>query len=627
MYSLTKKNCFLLISALLTLVVLVLACMAIAYSTALSAPINQWLAAAPLPEVLASRNAIARRDTLYVIGGKNPTENPSGQVYTTQVQADGSLAAWNSTTPLPIPVYLHAVAATDSYIYVIGGWDGTQTRSEVWRAPFIAGGLGAWEKVTDYPIALDLHEATIVNNRLYVLGGWDGTAPLSTVYYADIQANGLGPWTPALNLPVKLYRLSAVSVNDVIYVTGGYDNNVAQSTVYYTKVNSDGSLAGWRQTTALPEARYYHETVLHDGNLVVIGGKTDTVEYNSVYAAPLHTDGTIGAWNVQPALPESLYRFAAVTVSKYASDFIYIFGGLHTLDYRSNVYHSTVPSPPTPTSTPTPGATPTPIPSITLHLQNDPQRWVAPGEEITYTLFYQNHGVQAAKDVVIASTIPADVELISGSVDGGASTAFTVTGPNAGDNILWNLGPLAPQATGAVGYRVRRLRASQSSVPRALSIISAGPATARADTPIQYQITVTNNVPITLTNLIIFNVLPDGAVYVAGADGPPVNHVVQWTVPTLAPDQIIHLNLTVTAGHSLINSNYWVTTEEGASAQGAEIVITLVDDTALPAMGDGVAIVNQQATMTWNLNGQVKQAISNPVFNPAFPAFLPVVTK
>ncbi len=117
------------------------------------------------------------------------------------------------------------------------------------------------------------------------------------------------------------------------------------------------------------------------------------------------------------------------------------------------------------------------------------------------------------------------------------------------------------------------------------------------------------------------------ASYVGGADQPPVNQLVQWTVPVLAPDQALSLDLTVTAQHSIINSNYWVTTDEGASAKGLGLVITVVDHTPLPVNGDGVEIVNDRAEISWRVNGQLNQSTSNSVFNPAFPLFLPLVKQ
>ena len=599
---------------------------ALAYASSVAAPINNWVAAAPLPELLANRDAVVQGDNLYIVGGKNTSEKPSAEVYTAQVQEDGSLANWTSTTRLPTPVYLQATVATQSHIYVIGGWDGSQTRSEVWRAAFTGGGVGAWEKISSYPNALDLHAAVLINNRIYVVGGWSGTTGLRKVYYAEVQPNGLGEWMTAPDLPIKLFRHSVAAYAGVLYVTGGYDESNAHANVYYAKVNLDGSLSPWQQTTAMPNARYYHATLVHDGRLVILGGKNDATEYNSVYAASINASGALGAWSAEPNLPESLYRFAAVTVEKFGSDFIYLAGGLHGVDYRQTVYHSAVPSLPTPTPTPTAGPTPTPTPSFNIRLENRPQQWVAPGEEIEYTITYQNNGVTSASDVKIKAVIPANAELVPNSIEARAGVTYTVTGAEPGAVIGWTLDSSANRENGTLVYRVRRL-SSTSGIQRALSITIQGPANATAGAPIVYQISVTNNVPISLTNLTIHNALPAGATYVSGGDAPPVNNIVKWTVANLRPDEVVTKAWTVTATRSLINSNYWATTTEGASTKGNALVFTIVDGQPLPATGDGVAIINSKAEISWQANGANYQAESNPTFNPLLPNYLPVVIK
>ena len=599
---------------------------ALAYASSVAAPINNWVGAAPLPELLANRDAVVQGDTLYIVGGKNTSEKPSAEVYTAQVQEDGSLANWTSTTRLPTPVYLQATVATQSHIYVIGGWDGSQTRSEVWRAAFTSGGVGAWEKISNYPNALDLHAAVLINNRIYVVGGWSGTSGLRKVYYAEVQPSGLGEWTVAPDLPIKLFRHSVAAYNDVLYVTGGYDESDAHASVYYAKVNLDGSLSPWQQTTAMPNPRYYHATLVHDGRLVILGGKNDATEYNSVYAASINASGALGAWSAEPNLPESLYRFAAVTVEKFGSDFIYLAGGLHGVDYRQTVYHSAVPSLPTPTPTPTVGPTPTPTPSFNIRLENRPQQWVAPGEEIEYTITYQNNGVTNASDVKIRAVIPANAELVPNSIEARTGVTYTVTGAEPGAVIGWTLDSSANRENGTLVYRVRRLSFT-SGIQRALSITNQGPANVTAGAPIVYQISVTNNVPISLTNLTIHNALPAGATYVSGGDGPPVNNIVKWTVANLRPDEVVTKVLTVTATRSLINSNYWATTAEGATTKGNALVITIVDEQPLPVAGDGVAIINSKAEISWQANGANYQAESNPTFNPLMPNYLPMIIK
>ncbi|MDQ3247601.1 MAG: DUF11 domain-containing protein, partial [Chloroflexota bacterium] len=276
---------------------------------------------------------------------------------------------------------------------------------------------------------------------------------------------------------------------------------------------------------------------------------------------------------------------------------------------------------------PTPSPTPTPPPSLALTLENSPKSWVAPGQEISYILRYTNNGVNNATDVTIASTIPADTELIPESIQVGAGGTYMISNTNNEVTILWTVGTVANNAGGSVAYRVRRVLPPKSPVPRALAIAGDGPDSVNAGAPIVYRITVTNNVPITLTDLMIFDALPAGAIYVSGGDGPPIDNVVKWSVPALAPDTTITREVTVTAVGSLINSNYGVITSEGANVQGRELVITTVAGRPLPPTGDGSTIVNPKAVLGWRTNGISQQTESNPVFNPTLPVYLPMVRR
>ena len=120
-YLFRKKYSFAVLIAL-AICTLVIVWSSVAHSSPLPTNIGGWFAATPLPEVLASRNAIAKGDTLFVIGGKTPSDKPSAEVYTAQVQTDGSLGAWARSTPLPVPVYLHAVVASATHLYVSGAF-------------------------------------------------------------------------------------------------------------------------------------------------------------------------------------------------------------------------------------------------------------------------------------------------------------------------------------------------------------------------------------------------------------------------------------------------------------------------------------------------------------------------
>lgn len=617
------------LSASVTVLVvgLFIACFAsVVLSSPHHVPIDGWSPTTPLPQALANRNAVVWGDYLYFVAGKSASDAPVGTIYAAPILNNGALGGWTVAGELPLAVYLHAVAANDTDLYVIGGWDGTRTRAEVWRAPFIpGGGLGAFSRVSSYPVAVDLQEAVIVQNRLYVLGGWTGRDPLDLVYSAAIQPDGLGPWAPTTALPVPLYRLAAVAYNNRIYVTGGFDNRNAQSAVYVAAVGPDGSLGPWQPTTALPNTSFYHESVIHDGRLLVLGGRDNLNEYRTVFAAPIHADGTLGAWTPQPDLPESLNRFAAVSVTRNGSDYVYVMGGLQGANYWANVYHSSYPQPPTPTPTATP--TPQPAELVDVRLQHEPQRWIAPGAEITYSVIYHNRGATTLESAEIVNQVPAHVELLPASIQVSASGSYTYTGTHAGSTIRWELGDVPPDGAGVVSYRVRRPLPPPPAIPRVLSIDVAGPTSATPDMPITYSVLITNNTAFPITGLTVVAALPAGATYLAGGDGLSEEGRLVWAVDELAGDARIERQFEVSADRTLVVYNYYAISDEGPTVSGQRVLVTQIGATDPLPPGDGMLIANTGAVLMWQSNGQPLSHKSNHAYNPAHNLLLPLVSQ
>ncbi len=599
----------------------------LAWSKPLTVAINQWTPTAVLPEGVVGRNLVTHNDFVYFVGGKNASENPIATIYGAWINASGGLAGWNVAGQLPLPLYLHAAVVANDALFVIGGWDGKATRAEVWRAPLAGNGtVGAWTPMPSYPLPLDLHDAVVLDGRIYVVGGWNGTQAQQAVYSARLEGSGLGAWQLAGNLPQALYRVAVTADTEQLYVTGGYGpGDTASAAVYVAGVNSNGTLLGW-QGYSLPVAVYYHKAVIHDDRLVVLGGRDNSQPFAQVYAAAIDPNGVLGSWQTAPALPLAIYRMGAVTVSRHGSDYIFVAGGARNeADYQTAVYHSDVPSPSTPTPTPTPSPTPTPQPGIILQLRSDPQHWIAPGEELTYLITYENPSTTPLSAAVITNRIPGHLELVANSIQTTQGVSST-TGTQAGSEITWQLGTLAGRATGQVSYQTRRPLPPTPVVPPALVIEAEAPATASQGSQVTYTFRVTNHSPTLLTNLVITDTLPTGATYVSGGDGPPVNNIVRWSVPTLLADSSFTLPLVVTAHQSLVNSNYRVTAKEGPFSNGRTTVVTLVNGEP-PLIGDGVILLNEGARMTWTSQGQSATAESRVVYTPGANLYLPLVRR
>jgi uncharacterized repeat protein (TIGR01451 family) len=117
------------------------------------------------------------------------------------------------------------------------------------------------------------------------------------------------------------------------------------------------------------------------------------------------------------------------------------------------------PTPPptaTPTNTPTNTPTPTPTqgPSLNLTLEHEPDTAVEPGDQITYTINYENDGAGTLNGVVITGHIPLSTTFLE-ELSGGGITET--------NNIVWDLGELSQGQDGKRKYVVELLGAATST--------------------------------------------------------------------------------------------------------------------------------------------------------------------
>jgi uncharacterized repeat protein (TIGR01451 family) len=164
-------------------------------------------------------------------------------------------------------------------------------------------------------------------------------------------------------------------------------------------------------------------------------------------------------------------------------------------------------------------------------------------------------------------------------------------------------------------------------VPRALAIGKSAPEFAQPGALITYTLVVTSNTPFSLTNLAIVDTIPEGATFVRAQGNARVGEQVAWDVPTLLGDRRITRQFVVRSDRTLVNSNYYVTSDEGPTAKGRQVVVTYVNGTDPPPSGDGVTIFNPGVMVTWEAEDQTHTSRSNAVSNPAFSSFLPVVAR
>lgn len=196
--------------------------------------VGAWQTATPLPQPVFFASAAAWNGRIYVTGGWNGSALVSA-VYSAEVQADGSLGLWVAQKSLPQAVYTHA-AVSNGTLYVLGGTvnGGNDIQNSVYFAKINAdGSLADWAATTPLPSPVSNHGAVVANGRVLVLGGWTGTAPTAAVHSSLIVAGGgLGGWAPEALLPRPLYLLASAASASHIFVSGGIDDMAIRSEFY-----------------------------------------------------------------------------------------------------------------------------------------------------------------------------------------------------------------------------------------------------------------------------------------------------------------------------------------------------------------------------------------------------------
>jgi hypothetical protein len=196
--------------------------------------IGTWKKTAPLSPSRQQFAAASHGNFIYATGG-NSGGNQAFVQYAS-AKPDGGLNNWTSTAPLPDSLQAHTIIAYNGYLYVFGG----KNASDVWvTAVYFSainadGTLAGWETTTSLPRRISSYSTFESSGYVYLIGGSS-----STSYYARILENHtLDVWKAATSLPiVNILGLRTGAYNGFAYAMGGYRNGF-RNTVYYGFIGS-----------------------------------------------------------------------------------------------------------------------------------------------------------------------------------------------------------------------------------------------------------------------------------------------------------------------------------------------------------------------------------------------------
>ncbi len=194
--------------------------------------------------------------------------------------------AWIEVDGLPEPRYGMAVATYNNKIYIIGGIDRGEDKTNV----FCCDGI-KWTEVPGLPEPRSNMAAGVLSNMLYAVGGGEST----NVYRYDGNK-----WTEVQSLPIKSIDggracLAACEYRGLFYAIGGVGGMLIRSNVFcYDGVK-------WIETNSLPEPRAFMSAGVWNDVIYIIGGVT-----MGGRSASNHEYGYDGiTWFAVPQYPEN----------------------------------------------------------------------------------------------------------------------------------------------------------------------------------------------------------------------------------------------------------------------------------------------------------------------------------
>ena len=202
------------------------------------APLNEdgsigaWQKTAPLSPSRQTFAAVSYANFIYAVGGNSG--GPWDRVQYTSVKPDGSLYLWTKTTPLPAVIQEHTMIAYDGHLYVFGGKtanDELQT-TVYFSAINPDGTLAAWQTTEPLPRQMSGYGAFETNGYVYLISS-------DYSYFTRILENHtLDLWQTASPLPSNRYGVRVGAYDSYAYALGGYDFDGHQNTSYFGPIGS-----------------------------------------------------------------------------------------------------------------------------------------------------------------------------------------------------------------------------------------------------------------------------------------------------------------------------------------------------------------------------------------------------
>lgn len=270
-------------------------------------PTGPWTRAADMPAARAAHAVAATSSAVYVMGGTGRSGEPVLELD----RFDG--ARWTREGRIPGEgLNAPAAAAVGNDVYLIGGF-GTTTNRPTDLVHRYDTRRRVWTTAAPLPAPRGGHAAIVLNGRIHIVGGGNSRSTIDDHSVYDLATNS---WSERAKLPRSMGSPALAIAAGELYSVGGRSgpNDFGDVHIYDPKVDA------WRPGPAIP-ARGTGGLVAHRSGLYYFGGESQAER--AVLADVLFLAPGAREWSVSSALPTPR-NFARAVAFKGA---IYIVGG------------------------------------------------------------------------------------------------------------------------------------------------------------------------------------------------------------------------------------------------------------------------------------------------------------
>ncbi len=262
---------------------------------------------APTPKMEAAAAAIDGK--LYVFGGFAGTTY-GAPVERTVAVYDPAGDAWTRAADLPLDVTHCNAVVVDGTVWLAGGYRGAHPGPVVADVLRYDVASDTWGKGPPLPVATAAGTLALVGRTLHYVGGFVDRDTTVATHWA-LAVDGGAEWEPRAPLPSPRGHLASAVLGDRLYAIGGQIRHDSDPVDLDVVDAYDPARDAWTPVASLPGPRSHFEasTFVHDGTIVIVGGRDDTRLYpirRAGLANVTRYDPARDVWTELPTLPIGL---------------------------------------------------------------------------------------------------------------------------------------------------------------------------------------------------------------------------------------------------------------------------------------------------------------------------------